>query len=685
MPKKQSRRRQDNIETVRQKFESKLLDEKIKELQELAHSVKTEIQKKKKEDVQMEVGDLDKVVDPDDEDVSMLFNELMLEDRHDQLSLPTGSAGALLFNEPAKGINLPQAVLTKIGDSVRNIVVKDSQNWDSLVADLYTQRDGFKGLLTGDVDRFFKEIPVGSLNQHSLEILNTMLKEVRPDYNSHHYDFFMKHYAELANDTKTQGLFDQAVQSGIVPSKFMYGHLIKAFSKTHNLERINLTLSKMFDNHIEPSLKVYTNVLKLCVDLQDQQQAHEIFQMMKFRSIKSKPDVEAYNTMLQLASRKRDIHKALDLYREMLDQGLEPTIFTFNTLIQTCSKNKDHLIQGYNFISEIHKRNLEPNVKTFESMLRLAASDGDLELARALFLTIFEKHGKPTAGPEALNYLLMAYREFKPGHIPQISHHEDGAIIRRNTLRMVDFMGLYQRDVDDIEIQMKRERYPPMLPLRNVTYSKHIIAESNAIWAFNMVNDPRSLNVKLLISYLRIAVEHGDKKEFLRRYYQYTFPNEEIGKNELVLEQPDEDTPEKSSESSPPALSYLKQINFKVERNSEIYHTYLSAGKRFQDVDMCEQAWLERGRYRSTAEYQSLPKREKHRLDFKFAKEMVQSLTQLELYRDAVSVVKSSENQFPWDFYTLKPLYVALQQIGDDAGAREISAICGKGKGRAVY
>ena len=679
---KHKRRPAASGDAVHINHEARVLDDKLRELQKLAQSVKQDIAQRKEEKIQ-QMMDLEH--DTEDADIDMLYNELMIEGSksNDTLQISDGQSNTSvsLFDTPAKGINLPRPILDRLDDSVRNIVVKDRSNWNAVVSDLYTKKDGFKGLTAKDVGQFMSEIPAGSINVASVSMVDSMMKDASMDYTRHSYDFFMKHYAANGDAVKTQELFD--LYSKVhEPSLYMYGHLIKAYVANSNLPRINVALEKMFDKGIEPSLQIYTNVLQLCVALDDSKQADEVFQMMKFRSVKSKPDVHAYNKMIHLACKDRDIHRAFDLYHEMLSEKLKPDIFTYDTLIRSCSKTNDHIVDGYNFISKVYETGLELGVNTFQSMLRLAARDGDLELARALYLLIFEKRGEPNA--ESLVYLMMAYRDFREGHVPQIFHHKDGSNMRRNVLRMVDFMGLHQTDVDDIQLQRRREMYPPLLPLSNVRAPKHIIAESNAIWAWNIAKNRTLLNSRTLIPYLRISVEHGDKDEFLRRWNQYTYACKEIGKDDVIImeQQDDGSNAEPNDNLSPPALSFVKQMNYSIERNSELYLTYLSAGKRFEDYSMCERAWIERGKYRSTTVYQSLPRRTKAQLDFNFAREMVLALTHLKLLQDAVHVVKSSEKQFPWSFYTLKPLYVACEEVGDYASAREISAICGKDKAR---
>lgn len=672
-----------------QRGELKQIDKQMEQLQKAARSIKLEIAKKEEERVQQELAHLEsKVDDIDSEDVDAIYNELMapktnLTDASLLTSDTTTDADALvLFSEPARGINVPTPILERIGDSVKYIHVKDNQNWNALISELSASgKDAFQGLETTDVCTFLTNIPTGAIDEHSLLQLNKMITDAQIPYNTMIYDFMMKHYAELNHPVIVQKLFDNAIASGIKPSKYYYGHLIKVYCKSQNIDRVNISLNKMFASGLEPSKKVYTNVLQMCVNLKDENEANEVFSMMKFRSLQSHPDVEAYNTMLQLCARTSNVHRALDLYQEMIDANITPTVFTFNTLAQVCSKDPKFLNRGWQFIHSIHTSNLEPNKATFQTMLRLAARDGDLELARALYIKLFELipqtiNSPRTPGPEALNYLLIAYRDFKPDHTPQIKFSKEGAIIRRNVLAMVDFMGLYQDIVDDLEITKKRERYPPMLPVKGIFMPQHIIAESNAVWAFNVANDLKSVGIDTLQVYLRIAVEVGDKEEFLRRWDKWTFANEEIGKNEIIIEEAeDESVQTEETNSAPPAIHGVEGLNFKVERESSLYVTLLSAGKRFGDEKMCQMAWIERGKYRKTSAYQSLDNRLKKKLDFQFSREMVLALTQLKLYTDAVGVVLAS-TQFPWSFYILKPLYVALEEIGDHKNAREISIVC---------
>ncbi|CCH41541.1 hypothetical protein BN7_1082 [Wickerhamomyces ciferrii] len=696
------------------------LEKKIKELNEQTRLIISRIKKAEQQSLADKVKQASQNIEGNNEDISsdvdVIYESISqssgspLGDSIDPFLIGDGkneSKEIKLFDRPAKGIDVPQIILDKIGDDVKNIVSKDHQNWDEVINSLQKAENRLKDLNINDLNKFTSEIPKSSLSVKSIMVYYDLLHEALEFGKLHrnHYDFFIRELADKGEITLTESFFQQLLTDGQVPTKYIYSYMIDLYSKDKNLEKVNQVLQVMNKNNVNPGLVVYSEILQLCADLKDAKRADDIFQMMKFKSLETKPDITAYNIMLLVALKEQDVLKGLDLYNEIiLDPTLEPNLFTLTCLANICSKKKQYLLKGWDFINEINERRLVPDIKTFESMLRLSAKDGDLELARTLYLTIFQmRTDSPTAGGPAFAFLMMVYRDYKPGKIPLMQQHENGDQIRRNALGLADLLGLEQQNLDEVN-QNKR---PPLLPIPILRSSKQIIAESNAVWYYHLLNEPEtSFNLHNLITYLRIAVEQGDKEEFMNRWNQHTFANPEINatgtieilnddessKSRITLEQDDlfdetKDLSISDIDETPAAIRMSMKKNFKFERESKLYITLLSAGRRFKDTEMCEMAWIERGKYRKTKSFKSLGEKDKSKRDFydyKFAQEMVYSFTELGLLDDAVRIVQSTKNQFDWTFYVLKPLYIELQTIEDYPSMRIISAICNTRKGKIL-
>lgn len=678
--------------------QNKMLDAKIAEMQELSRNLKVKLYKQKEQEVIGEdFKDLDKPIEEDELDnILQGVLEPPKETTAPLLPLTEKDKQLKLFDTPAKGIEISTPMLIKIGDSVQNIMNKDDLKWDVVINDLHVNKFGFKDLSEEDVVQFLRQIPPNTkLTSQSLIQLEDMLKD-RPIGLQRESPILMNFYANNKQINKLEEKFNDLKRLNRHPA-LVYDIMIKGYVNAGDSKKVNEMLLEMQSLNLEPALKAYTNILQLCIKNNDVTQGESIFQMMKFRSLQTQPDLMAYNNMIQLQIKAKNVYKAIDYYEELLANGLEPNTYTLNALALVCSRDTTFILKGWTYIEEISKRNLEPNINTFEAMLRLAARDGDLELARALFMKIDELHSENLSNNntttnldkiersknETLNYLMMAYRDFKTAHTPQSMLSKDISVIRRNTLRLVDFIGLHQNLTNDSAITKKRENLPPFLPLRTLMNQSQIIAEAKAIWGFNIIKTPSCLNIGNLITYLRVLVDQGASKEdFMQQFEQFTCLHKDIPISEKkdTITTTTEMLPANITGSTPlpPVLRIVKErFNGKLERETQLYRTLLSAGKRYKDLEMCEKAWVERGEYRKNCKYHlSLPRKAQQQLDFEFAKEMVLAMTECNELELAVKVVDSSKRLFPWNFYILKPLYHKLKDNGFTELCEDISFIC---------
>ena len=76
-------------------------------------------------------------------------------------------------------------------------------------------------------------------------------------------------------------------------SRETYELMIQAYGKNNNLEKINMCLSEMKQNKLEPSQKTFSNILSTCVyKANDHKQAVEIFDCIENLSQKTKLDIK---------------------------------------------------------------------------------------------------------------------------------------------------------------------------------------------------------------------------------------------------------------------------------------------------------------------------------------------------------------------------------------------------------
>ncbi|GMM35808.1 Ccm1 protein [Saccharomycopsis crataegensis] len=494
--------------------------------------------------------------------------------------------------------------------------------------------------------------------------------------------------------------------------------------RNHNLAKINEYLLEMQKHKIQANLIIYTNILQACMSLEDYDQAIEVFDMCKFNNLKL--DANIYNSILLLEGKRKNLERCLDLYREMLEASIKANGETFLILAQACCSNDRYIFKAWEFLIsylEVDGNSSKPLTKRLvEVMMILASKDSDLELARIFFFQTFQKFAanNQDPGPEILNLLLETYKNFDPKEQKQsvMYANEKTRSLRFNLIESVDFSNLCFNTLskkfdENIMVKSGDLQSLPMLPIQRLTNSKQILEESRAIWSFIVLHFPHYINVQNVSSYLKISLNHGERiDDYVEKFNLLTYFEDEgiefskitkqIPGKTITLEDDDYDyekkstaNGEQSNDTQTPILEEDKEISvdsqpeiinlandhqkkLKIPRSNALYKLSLVVSKKFKDLEYMQDTWVERGKFRKTSRFRNLSIEKKNELDFEFARAMIKSLLSMGLVNDALNIVLSTENQFPWSFYYLKNIYVYAESIGDEYVKTKVKQISRK-------
>lgn len=731
------KRKSDIIAEQRLELEAQRWEERVQQLKAAAQELQMEVAAKNKEKLSEKlITETEEITD--DADLQVMYDELKnlevvgddlkVVNKDGMLPAPEGAESIenfQLFDVPAGGYELPAVIKSRIGDLVLTVVDQHNENWDQII-DRLSVNEGLKDLTEEDTKSFVLNIKPQKISETGILKLHELLFDAGVKMDVDYYNYFMSWYAIKGKQNMMESFYQQLNADKLKPNQQTFNSLIRCYSKLKDSKKVNSIIKEMAKYKIEPDLQIYKAVLRYILKSDDIKSCYDIFETMKFKSQLTKPDINSYNIMIGVTSKDRNIYKSLDLYHELLDAKVEPNVDTFNQLAVCCSKDTRFLTQGWKYISEIGQRNLEPNFHTFAAMLKLAAADGDLELARAIFFQIFDVCVKDPKKFETVfkeniyGYLLTAYEKYTIGQIPSLVNFEDGARIRSNAMGMVDFS--MEKRIE--KLKETQVEYPPFLPVSVISTQQQLIEEVRAMFAFLILNQPSLLNSRTLHGYLKVFVKNNNEEEFYKVFNEYTFRNPEISKGSVVIEKEFKPLEKKSSdeflldslsdemensdfhnrldsadpehtvktavveptveivkeneESSgvPEAITLANKSQLKVERDSRLYTVLIQGSKKFNRLDLCEEAWIERGAYRKTEAFKKLSKEQKKKQDYLFAKAMIDAMVHFHLLNDALQLVASTKKQFDWDFRSLKPLYIAFEKVGNDQARKQVSAIC---------
>lgn len=200
------------------------------------------------------------------------------------------------------------------------------------------------------------------------------------------FDLIMDAYASESQADRCVEVFHKAQQIGIQATEYTYGILMKAFSNTHDLTRATELYNHMRDVGIEPNLVVSTSLIAAAVRADKVNLAFEVFDALKYRSTATAPDAHTYSLMIHACSKDstKSAERAADLYQEMQERGVQPTVETYNALIRVYSARQGYYTEAWRLADVMQRESLQLDRYTWHALLAACVSARDLNRARRL-------------------------------------------------------------------------------------------------------------------------------------------------------------------------------------------------------------------------------------------------------------------------------------------------------------
>lgn len=575
--------------------------------------------------------------------------------------------------------DVPKSISKALGLSVKYLVSKENLNWQ-LALDQIQRSGGFKDIPRKEIREFIALIPSKSLPS-LIPQLEIMLETAKLPLSSKIVNIFIASLIQAdVNDELVKRVEDyvdylrQHNKEGNL-SKATYELLITTYGKSNEVAKMEVVLQEMQKKNIDMSRNLFSNLLATSVyKTKDHKQAIAIFDSMCFLSNQTKPGTRAYQDIIVSYVNNDDIEKALDLYQEMMTGKVPLNQKILVALARGCTSRRELRVKAWDFMFEVYNQGWEPTFETYEYILYLAARDGDVALARALYNKL---HLSDSVSERAFAFLLLSYSkspiskdDLDVSPLP-ITVHDKGRIFRRNILA--------DSGISTLENPSKNPL--PFLPFLDLHSAQQIMAESSALWAHTLIFNPSFINEDCCNTFLNIAAEFGTLEEFIDRFDNFTYLDTKgISSSDpnVIIEEEEEEIVTKSTNSitkSPILTEILLRNQKKVARSTLSYVVALKVAAKFKNYAFGQKIWSERGEYRKTDRFRELPRATKDDLDFLFANTMVLSMTRMNLLEDALAILLSTEYQFKWTWKDLHQLHKAAVDVGNDKVTRTVRGI----------
>ncbi|KAI5790728.1 hypothetical protein DFH27DRAFT_527694 [Peziza echinospora] len=600
-------------------------------------------------------------------------------------ALMAGPSAATLLPRPVDLLPLlPRQIIPRLGASMALIEHERNLSW-RVVLEQIRHNGGFRGLSIPVANKLIFLIPIdqrAALTDTVLDILEE--SEVTP--NSFTYDLLMMANADAEKPYKVQQLYKQLKEKRLPLTVRIYGHLLKSYTQTSDVTSASAAFQEMHALGITPNLIVYTSLIKTCVQQEELDTAWQIFELIKYRSAETAPDVATYGLMIHACALRGEAERAVDLFRHMTEvRKLKADYKTYNALIHACAVRKDYFLEAWKYAIEMRTNGMKVELWTLNLLLQACGKNGDLTRAR-LLMRLMMSSGNSEFQPDerSFQHLLRAYATYKPARGTRKTPPNDafflGPGFGNQSLAKEDFESL------------------PFLPAAVISDRKEILEEAKRIVTYMRTERPEFYSTRILNAYMDVCLTQAGSNELVevfKRYYKLvakyipdTTPVKpqslEIDTTQLehsefadraIISADDES--EIPSSTTVPAdqenpAQYIEESSYdadndpelpsskfdpKPEKNIFTFETALEAAKKRKNIKFGRRVWAERMAFTETPEYWAMLPPIRRRLDNLAEKLMIQLLAKSGCLMEAIERLKVLEHSYEWTREDLKVVY----------------------------
>ncbi|XP_040987070.1 pentatricopeptide repeat-containing protein At5g46580, chloroplastic [Juglans microcarpa x Juglans regia] len=194
------------------------------------------------------------------------------------------------------------------------------------------------------------------------------------------YNTLLEAMGKVGKPGLARSLFKEMVESGLTPDEKTLTALVKIYGKARWARDALELWEQMRSNRWPVDLILYNTLLNMCADLALEEEAERLFEDMKSLEYCS-PDSWSYTAMLNIYGSGGKVDKAVKLFEEMSELGVELNVMGCTCLIQCLGKTKriDDLVRVFAASVE---RGVKPDDRLcgcLLSVVSLCEENGDVD------------------------------------------------------------------------------------------------------------------------------------------------------------------------------------------------------------------------------------------------------------------------------------------------------------------
>ena len=221
-------------------------------------------------------------------------------------------------------------------------------------------------------------------------------KGIKPD--AYAISALLKLYSQRKDYHGAVRLMSDAKAEGVVLNEVAWLAFIMLCEKARNLRGGLGALEDMRKQGLQPTMQIYTALLKACsAKGSDPTQFAQVMAQLEKENPPLVKDIQFYTTLINFHSRTGDLKQALAAMYEAMQGGFKPDLYTFTSLLYTCSvacgesKSERTLEFTFDLLWQMRVAGFQPSERTYVDVMRACEYVGKVAKAVELLNSIIQQ------------------------------------------------------------------------------------------------------------------------------------------------------------------------------------------------------------------------------------------------------------------------------------------------------
>lgn len=153
------------------------------------------------------------------------------------------------------------------------------------------------------------------------------------------YNTLLEAMGKAGKPGLARSLFEEMIESGVTPNEKTLTALVKVYGKARWSRDALELWERMRSSGWPMDFILYNTLLSMCADLGLEEEAERLFEDMK-QSEYCRPDSFSYTAMLNIYGSGGKVDRAMELFEEMSEMGVELNIMGCTCLVQCLGRSK---------------------------------------------------------------------------------------------------------------------------------------------------------------------------------------------------------------------------------------------------------------------------------------------------------------------------------------------------------